>query len=118
MVLQITQQAKERMIELLGYEDNDQLRLRLGIKDESCNGLSYTLGFDQNYDHQYDYLTNINGIPVTIKKADVSVIAGTTIDFKQNMMGGSFTIDNPNIVKSCGCGSENNPSQRQSVSEK
>lgn len=44
MVLQITQQAKERMIELLGYEDNDQLRLRLGIKDESCNGLSYTLG--------------------------------------------------------------------------
>lgn len=118
MVLQITQQAKERMIELLGYEDNDQLRLRLGIKDESCNGLSYTLGFDQNYDHQYDYLTNINGIPVTIKKADISVITGTTIDFKQNMMGGSFTIDNPNIVKSCGCGSENNPSQSQSVSEK
>ena len=33
------------------------------------------------------------------------VLNGTTIDFKQSLMGGGFQIDNPNAIASCGCGS-------------
>lgn len=103
MVLQITEQAKNHMIEMLKHEENDQLRLRLGVSDEGCNGLSYSLRFDEAFDRRVDYLTDINTIPVTIKKADIAIITGTIIDFKQNMMGGGFTIDNPNAVNSCQC---------------
>lgn len=118
MVLQITEQAKYHMNEMLRYEDNDRLRLRLGVKDEGCNGLSYSLGFDQEFDEQLDYLADINGIPVTIKKADIAIITGTMIDFKQNMMGGGFTVDNPHDVNSCNCRSSIKTDQRECVSER
>ncbi|HHU18727.1 MAG TPA: iron-sulfur cluster assembly accessory protein [Bacilli bacterium] len=117
MVLQITQQAKDRMIEMLNYEENDRLRLRLGVNDEGCNGLSYSLRFDEEFDQRVDYLTDINMIPVTVKKVDIDIVTGTIIDFKQNMMGGGFTVDNPNTVNSCGCDSAAKAEDRESVPE-
>ena len=44
------------------------------------------------------------GVKVLVKKSDAPVLNGTTIDFKESMMGGGFTIDNPNAIASCGCG--------------
>lgn len=38
-------------------------------------------------------------------KMDMPIVENTVIDFKQNMMGGGFVIDNPNAIVSCGCGS-------------
>ena len=40
-----------------------------------------------------------------IFKQDIPIIENTVIDFKQNMMGGGFSINNPNAIISCGCGS-------------
>ena len=45
------------------------------------------------------------GLKVLVDKYDVPVLNGTTIDFKQSLMGGGFQIDNPNAIASCGCGS-------------
>lgn len=118
MVLQITEQAKNHIIEMLKHAENDQLRLRLGVNDEDCNELSYSLRFDEAFDQQVDYLTDINTIPITIKKADLAIVTGTIIDFKQNMMGGEFTIDNPNAVNSCECDSSCKVEGREDVSEK
>lgn len=117
MVLQITEQAKNRMVEMLKHEENDQLRLRFGVKGGGCSGLSYSLGFDQEFDEQLDYIDHIKGIPVTIRKEDLQIIEGTTIDFKQNMMGGGFTIDNPNAIVSCGCGSSFKAKEREGTPE-
>lgn len=115
MVLQITEQAKEQILEMLQSEKNDQLRLRFGVKSGDCNGFSYSLGFDQNLDEQLDYTDKINDIPITIKKEDIDMIEGTTIDFKQNMMGGGFTIDNPNADIPCDCSSTSNSNKREGV---
>ncbi len=45
------------------------------------------------------------GLKVLVDKEDAPVLNGTTIDFKQSLMGGGFQIDNPNAIASCGCGS-------------
>ncbi|MBU5595725.1 iron-sulfur cluster assembly accessory protein [Amphibacillus sp. MSJ-3] len=117
MVLQITEQAKIQIKEMLNNEDNHQLRLRFGVKGGGCSGLSYALGFDDEFDEQLDYTDDINGVPVTIRKEDLQIIEGTTIDFKQNMMGGGFTIDNPNAIVSCGCGSSFKAKEREGTPE-
>src|SRR5690625_419967 len=80
-------------------------RLRFGVKGGGCSGLSYSLGFDDEVNEELDVIDVINEIPVVIYKQDVPIIENTEIDFKQNMMGGGFSINNPNAIVSCGCGS-------------
>ncbi|RCW66941.1 HesB/IscA family protein [Saliterribacillus persicus] len=117
MVLQITDTARIQIEEMIKEEDQENVRLRFGVKGGGCSGLSYSLGFDYEVNEELDLKEEINGIPVTITKMDIPVIDGTTIDFKQNMMGGGFTIDNPNAIVSCGCGSSFKAKEREGTPE-
>ncbi|ENH97768.1 hypothetical protein J416_03736 [Gracilibacillus halophilus YIM-C55.5] len=117
MVLNITDNARYQIEEMMKEEDPETVRLRFGVKGGGCSGLSYSLGFDYDVNDELDHVEEVNGIPVTIKKFDIDVIEGTTIDFKQNMMGGGFTIDNPNAMVSCGCGSSFKAKEREGTPE-
>ncbi|GAA0500136.1 iron-sulfur cluster assembly accessory protein [Salinibacillus aidingensis] len=104
MAITITENAKMQINEMMKNEDEQSVNLRFGVKGGGCSGLSYALGFDYDITDE-DEQMEVNGIPVAIRKEDIPIVEGTTIDFKQNMMGGGFTIDNPNAIVSCGCGS-------------
>ncbi|GIO28626.1 HesB/IscA family protein [Ornithinibacillus bavariensis] len=104
MVITLTDSACLQIKEMM-KEESPNVRLRFGVKGGGCSGLSYSLGFDEHVNEELDHEEEINGIPVLIFKQDIPIIQGTTIDFKQNMMGGGFSIDNPNAIISCGCGS-------------
>lgn len=104
MILNITEDASRQIKEMMKAEEED-VRLRFGVKGGGCSGLSYSLGFEQDINKELDIEEEINGISVVVCKQDIPIIEGTKIDYKQNMMGGGFTIDNPNAIISCGCGS-------------
>ncbi|UJL45168.1 iron-sulfur cluster assembly accessory protein [Virgibacillus sp. NKC19-16] len=104
MSISITDSAGEQIKEMMKDEEGNA-RLRFGIKGGGCSGLSYALGFENEINEELDKVEEINGIPVVMNNQDIPIIEGTTIDFKQNMMGGGFSIDNPNAIVSCGCGS-------------
>ncbi|MEN1969786.1 iron-sulfur cluster assembly accessory protein [Lentibacillus sp. N15] len=117
MVIELTDNAVEQVKDMMKDED-ENVRLRFGIKGGGCSGLSYSLGFDHDVNEELDMVDDINGIPVVIFKQDIPIIEGTTIDFKQNMMGGGFSIDNPNAIVSCGCGSSFKAKNREGSPEK
>ena len=117
MVLNITDNARSQIEEMMKDEDQETVRLRFGVKGGGCSGLSYSLGFDYDVNEDLDTIEEVNGIPLTIFSQDIPVIEGTTIDFKQNMMGGGFTIDNPNAIVSCGCGSSFKAKEREGTPE-
>lgn len=102
----ITEQAADKIKEMLieQQEEGQKLYLRIGVKDGGCSGLSYGMGFDSNVEEQ-DLKLEQHGIDVVVDSENVPMLEGVNIDFKENMMGGGFTIDNPNAVASCGCGS-------------
>ncbi len=104
MVIDITDNARQQIEEMKKAESDDS-RLRFGVKGGGCSGLSYSLSFDNEINDELDFVDTINGIPVVIFKQDIPIIENTVIDFKQNMMGGGFSINNPNAIISCGCGS-------------
>lgn len=103
VVITITDEARHQ-IEAMMADEPENARLRFGVKGGGCSGLSYSLGFDYEVNEELDMIDNINDIPVVIYKQDIPIIENTVIDFKQNMMGGGFSIDNPNAIVSCGCG--------------
>ncbi|MGM8216779.1 HesB/IscA family protein [Bacillaceae bacterium W0354] len=116
MVIELTEQARLQIKEMMKDETADQVYLRFGVKGGGCSGLSYKLGFDYEV-NETDELFENDEIPLVIAKMDLPIIEGTTIDFKQNMMGGGFTIDNPNAIVSCGCGSSFKTKEREGTPE-
>lgn len=79
--------------------------LRVGVTGGGCSGFSYALGFDQNYDESADSKYEFHGIPVVVDKKSALYLEGTTVDFYEGLERRGFTFDNPNAVKTCGCGS-------------
>ncbi|MBY6036704.1 iron-sulfur cluster assembly accessory protein [Fictibacillus nanhaiensis] len=103
MIVEITEAAASRIKEMLADEEDQNQFLRVAVKGGGCTGLTYGMGFDSDI-IESDHDETIEGIRVVVDEESAKVLSGTVIDFKQNMMGGGFTITNPNAIASCGCG--------------
>lgn len=104
-MLIITDVAAGKIKEMLAeQEEGQKLYLRIGVKGGGCSGLSYGMGFDEEVNNE-DLKIEQHGIDIVVDKESAPMLEGVQIDFKENMMGGGFTIDNPNAVATCGCGS-------------
>jgi iron-sulfur cluster assembly protein len=117
-MLNISAAAAEKIKEMLieQQEEGQKLYLRIGIKGGGCSGLSYGMGFDADVSDQ-DVKLQQHNIDVIVDQESALLLEGVQIDFKQNMMGGGFTIDNPNAVATCGCGSSFKTKDNQGTPE-
>lgn len=79
--------------------------LRIGVVGGGCSGFQYSLGFDSNIDDAKDFVTEQHGLKVAVDKKSDLFLDGTTLDFYDGLEKRGFTFNNPNAVKSCGCGS-------------
>lgn len=103
-MITLSEQAGQKVKELLAAENNPQAFLRVGVRPGGCSGFSYGMGFDEAM-NEGDQTFEQHGVKIVVDKDSYQYIKGTEIDFKDSMMGGGFTINNPNAVASCGCGS-------------
>jgi iron-sulfur cluster assembly protein len=92
----------KRIMESQNYTDHV---LRVGVTGGGCSGFSYQLGFAQDFDDKVDAKFEYHGVPVVVDKKSALYLDGTTVDFHEGIDRRGFTFDNPNAVKSCGCGS-------------
>ena len=72
---------------------------RITVQGGGCSGFKYNFGFDSK--------TNSDDIvfgKTIIDKSSLDIISGSVVDFKSEMIGESFVIDNPKATASCGCG--------------
>jgi iron-sulfur cluster assembly accessory protein len=79
--------------------------LRIGVAGGGCSGFQYSLGFDSSTDPSKDHCAEQHGVMVAVDKKSDLYLDGTTIDFHEAIDRRGFTFNNPNAVKSCGCGS-------------
>lgn len=95
-------QEVKRIIESQKIED--QMFLRVGVTAGGCSGFSYALGFAKDFDENVDAKYEFHGVPVVVDKKSDLYLDGTTLDFFEGIEQRGFTFNNPNEVKSCGCG--------------
>jgi iron-sulfur cluster assembly protein len=79
--------------------------LRVRVVGGGCSGFSYDLRFDSNYDEKADTKYEHHGVTVVVDKKSALYLDGTTVDYYEGLEKRGFTFDNPNAVKTCGCGS-------------
>jgi len=85
--------------------DNEQTYLRVGVRGGGCSGFSYILDLTSNIKDNDETVSEQNGITVICDPKSLLYIDGTTIDFRDEIMGRGFVFNNPNATASCGCGS-------------
>ena len=79
--------------------------LRVGVTGGGCSGFSYALGFDKSFDEKADSKFECAGVTLVVDKKSALYLDGTTVDFHEGLDKRGFTFENPNAVKTCGCGS-------------
>ena len=86
--------------------DAEKVRLRVGVKGGGCSGFSYEMYFDTQVED--DDIVEAFGpdgdVRVLVDPQSAEMIRGATLDFKDGLIGAGFSINNPNVTRSCGCG--------------
>ena len=96
--LDFTESAKKQIIKITESE-NEKKYFRIEVKGGGCSGFKYSFSFD-NQIKDNDVLFE----KTVIDKMSLDIISGSTIDFKKELIGETFVINNPKASASCGCG--------------
>jgi iron-sulfur cluster insertion protein len=100
----LTEPAIVKLKELVAEEGNPELMLRVFVQGGGCSGFSYGFTFDEaqnedDFDFAYD------SVRVVVDAMSMQYLQGSEIDYREDIMGASFVINNPQAVSTCGCGS-------------
>ena len=106
MAITLSETAAREISNIIEQQELDakQVCLRVGVKGGGCSGFSYILDLTESKS-EGDEAIEQHGITVVCDSKSYLYLNGTTIDFKDEVMGRGFTFNNPNATSSCGCGS-------------
>jgi iron-sulfur cluster assembly protein/iron-sulfur cluster insertion protein len=99
----LTDAAIAKVAELLAAEDDKSLVLRVAVRPGGCSGFSYEMFFDSDVADD-DKVDDYKGVKVAVDAASAPHLKGATLEYKDALQGGGFSINNPNAERTCGCG--------------
>ncbi len=104
-MITLTPRAAEELKKIMAQESPDEpLALRVGVKGGGCSGLTYCLSLEKE-ERPGDKVFEFYGVKVLLDSKSAIYLQGTELDFTDGLNGSGFTFQNPNAVKTCGCGS-------------
>lgn len=103
-MIDITDNAKAKIIDLLNEENNPNLKLRTFVQGGGCSGFSYGFTFDEQ-EAEDDFSFELGTYKLIVDAMSMQYLEGAKIDYKEDITGNSFSIANPNAATTCGCGS-------------
>lgn len=103
-MVEITDNAKNKIQEIVTEENNPALKIRTFVQGGGCSGFSYGFTFDESQNED-DFEFDIGSTKMLIDSISMQYLQGAVIDYKEDAMGANFSIKNPNAETTCGCGS-------------
>jgi iron-sulfur cluster insertion protein len=103
-MITISDSAKQKIKDILLEENNPKIALRTFVQGGGCSGFSYGFTMDDEINED-DFEIPLDEYKILVDSMSMQYLAGAEIDYKEEIMGSSFTINNPNASTTCGCGS-------------
>ena len=103
-MIEITKSAQDKIQDLLLEENKPNVNLRTFVQGGGCSGFQYGFTFDEEQNED-DFEFPVGTFKVLVDAMSMQYLQGATIDYKEDLMGASFAIRNPNAQTTCGCGS-------------
>lgn len=101
-MITLTDDAVQKVQEFMASKERTDLALRIYISKGGCSGFSYGMALDEAHDGDNRY--EFGPVKVVIDPESAPLLEGIEVDYVNSLMGGGFSISNPNAVASCGCG--------------
>ena len=96
--------AAGKLADLVAAENNPAIGLRVYVYSGGCSGFRYGMMLEDAPTPE-DRILDVSGIKVYVDGQSVDLLKGSQIDYVDTLMGAGFTVNNPNAVAACGCGS-------------
>jgi iron-sulfur cluster assembly accessory protein len=103
-VVSLSNAAAAKLAELTKEETSPDIGLRVYVYSGGCSGYRYGMMLEDQPTGD-DSVLHANGVRVYIDQNSIPLIQGSEIDYVDTLMGAGFTVNNPNAVSGCGCGS-------------
>ncbi len=103
MPLLFSDQAAKKVRSLVMEEENENLRLRVFVSGGGCSGFEYGFTFDDEVEDD-DIEVENSGVSLVVDVLSFEYLAGSSIDYLEDLQGSRFVVVNPNAASTCGCG--------------
>ena len=103
-MINITESAKTKINDILYDEGRPNVALRTFVQGGGCSGMSYGFTFEETQNED-DFDFAYEEVKVLVDAMSMQYLQGSDIDYKDDIMGSSFVISNPQAQTTCGCGS-------------
>jgi iron-sulfur cluster assembly accessory protein len=103
-VVSLSDAAVSKLRELTKEETNPAIGLRVYVYSGGCSGFRYGMMLEDAPTPE-DRILDASGIKGYVDGSSVDLLKGSEIDYVDTLMGAGFTVNNPNAVAACGCGS-------------
>ena len=107
-MITITDPAVAKIKDIIAEEDMPGLKLRVFVQGGGCSGMQYGFTLDEDTAED-DWDLDFDGVKVLVDSASGQYLQGAVVDYKDDIMGATFSIKNPNAATTCGCGSSFSP---------
>jgi iron-sulfur cluster insertion protein len=104
-MIEITESAKTKIVDILIDENNPKALLRTFVQGGGCSGFSYGFTIDEEQNEDDFEFPIDDKFKVLVDAMSMQYLQGAVIDYKEDLMGANFSIQNPNAQTTCGCGS-------------
>ena len=102
--IDITDNCLLKIKDLIAEENNPNLKLRVFVQGGGCSGFQYGFTFDEDANED-DFVITKDSVNFLVDSMSYQYLVGASIDYKEDVMGSQFVIQNPNAQSTCGCGS-------------
>jgi iron-sulfur cluster insertion protein len=90
--------------ELITDEENETLKLRVYVTGGGCSGFQYGFTFDEKQADD-DLVIEREGVSLVVDSLSFQYLVGSKVDYREDLDGSRFVVENPNATTTCGCGS-------------
>ena len=102
-VIKLSDNAANRIKEIMSQADNTTIGVRVGVKSGGCAGMSYMMEYAKEAKKNEEVIED-KGVKVFIDANAVMYLLGTEMDYKKDKFSSQFVFINPNETERCGCG--------------
>ena len=103
-MIEITTTAIEKIRDILAEENNPNLKVRMFVQGGGCSGFQYGFTLDEEINEDDFTIENSDNLLV-VDSMSMQYLTGAKVNYKDDLSGSQFVIENPNAQTTCGCGS-------------